>query len=81
MGFDTMIPGKRSFSRNEDAVTGLELIILLVAAILIVGYVGYGELSHGKNSGAQQKQGMIGKLPTFSRIPQAFPDFLRSTGR
>jgi hypothetical protein len=61
MGFDTMIPGTRSFSRNEDAVTGLELIILVVVAMLIVGYVGYGELSHGKNSGAQQKQGMIAK--------------------
>jgi hypothetical protein len=56
-----MIPGKRSFSRNEDAVTGLELVILVVVAMLIVGYVGYGELSHGKNSGAQQKQGLIAK--------------------
>jgi len=53
-----------SFSkRNEDAVTGLELVILLVAVILVIGYIGYGEFSHGKTPapGAlqKQKQGMI----------------------
>jgi hypothetical protein len=53
----------RQFLNCENAVTGLELVILLVAAVLIIGYLGYGELSHGKTPapGTQQKQkqGMI----------------------
>ena len=48
---------------NEHALTGLELVILLVVAVLVIGYLGYGEVSHGKTPpvGAQQKQkqGMI----------------------
>jgi hypothetical protein len=48
---------------NENALTGLEIVILLVVAVLIIGYLGYGEVSHGKTPpvGAQQKQkqGMI----------------------
>ncbi|PKL69457.1 MAG: hypothetical protein CVV30_07840 [Methanomicrobiales archaeon HGW-Methanomicrobiales-1] len=48
---------------NEHALTGLEIVILLVVAALVIGYLGYGELSHGKTPpvGAQQKpkQGMI----------------------
>jgi hypothetical protein len=48
---------------NENAVTGLGLILMLAAAILVIGYLGYGELSHSKTPvlGAQQKQkqGMI----------------------
>lgn len=48
---------------NEDALTGLEIIILLVVAVLVLGYVGYGEVSHGKTPPAgsqqQQKPGLI----------------------
>ena len=48
---------------NEHALTGLEIVILLVVAALVIGYLGYGEISHGKTPpvGAQQKpkQGMI----------------------
>jgi hypothetical protein len=48
---------------NENALTGLEIVIMLVVAVLVVGYLGYGEISHGKTPpvGAQQKQkeGMI----------------------
>jgi len=48
---------------NENALTGLEIVILLVVAVLVTGYLGYGEISHGKTPpvGAQQnpKQGMI----------------------
>jgi hypothetical protein len=47
----------------ENALTGLELVILLATALLLIGYMGYGELSHGKSTGAgvppKQKQGMI----------------------
>jgi hypothetical protein len=53
----------RAFPIHENALTGLEIIILLGAVILILGYLGYGELSHGKTppagTGYQQKQGMI----------------------
>jgi hypothetical protein len=44
--------------RNESAVTGLQLILLLAAVALVIGYLGYGELAHGKTSVpvAQQKQ-------------------------
>lgn len=48
---------------NENALTGLEIVILLVFAVLFVGYLGYGEISHGKTSPVgvqqQQKQGLI----------------------
>jgi hypothetical protein len=48
---------------NENALTGFEIVILLVVVVLFVGYLGYGEISHGKTPpvGAQQqqKQGMI----------------------
>jgi hypothetical protein len=48
---------------NENAFSGLELVILLVVGILIISYIGYGELSHTKlhAPGIQQtpKQGMI----------------------
>jgi hypothetical protein len=48
---------------NDHALTGLEIVILLVVAVLIIGYLGYGESSHGKTPplGVQQKQkqGMI----------------------
>jgi hypothetical protein len=55
---------RNSFSkRNENAVTGLELVILLVAAVLVIGYLGYGEFSHGKTPAPgvlqKQKQGII----------------------
>ncbi|MDO9550369.1 MAG: hypothetical protein Q7J03_05290 [Methanoregula sp.] len=48
---------------NENALTGLEIVILLVVAVLFIGYIGYGELSPGKIPPAgvqqQQKHGMI----------------------
>jgi hypothetical protein len=54
---------RKSFRNNEHAITGLEIVILLVAGMLIIGYLGYGELSHGKTpaTGTQpnQEQGMI----------------------
>lgn len=58
-----MIFHKGKLHENEHALTGLEIVILLVVAVLIIGYLGYGEISHGKTppAGAQQKQkqGMI----------------------
>ncbi|MEI7649001.1 MAG: hypothetical protein WCJ47_04745 [Methanomicrobiales archaeon] len=56
-----MIRHKGQLHGNENALTGLEIVIMLVVAVLIIGYLGYGELSHGKTPpvGAQQKQGMI----------------------
>ena len=58
-----MIRHKGQLHGNENALTGLEIVILLVVAVLIIGYLGYGEISHGKTPpvGAQQKQkqGMI----------------------
>jgi hypothetical protein len=58
-----MISQKKISRRNENAFSGLELIILLTAGIIIFGYIGYGELTHGKmaSPGAlqKQKQGMI----------------------
>ncbi len=54
---------RKPFRNNEPAITGLEIIILLVAGMLIIGYFVYGELSQGKtpDAGTQsdQKQGMI----------------------
>ncbi len=44
-------------------MTGLEIVILLVVAVLILGYIGYGEITHRKTPpvGAQQtpKKGLI----------------------
>jgi hypothetical protein len=48
---------------DENSVTVLGLILVLVAAILVIGYLGYEKVSHSKipAPGAQQKQkqGMI----------------------
>jgi len=58
-----MIRHREKLPGNEDALTGLEIVILLVVGALIIGYLGYGEFTHGKTPpmGAQQKQkqGMI----------------------
>jgi hypothetical protein len=53
-----MIQRKGKLFGNENALTGIEIVILLVVAVLVVGYIGYGEVSHGKTPpvGAQQKQ-------------------------
>jgi hypothetical protein len=47
--------------RNDNAVTGLEIIILLVIIVLVIGYIGSANSSYGKtNAGIQkQKKGMI----------------------
>ena len=44
--------------RNEPALTGLEIVILLVVLVLAVGYIGYGEL-FPDSSGTHGNQGMI----------------------
>ncbi len=48
---------------NDDALTGLEIVILLVIAVLVIGSLGYGELSYGKSplvsAQQKQKQGLI----------------------
>lgn len=56
-----MIVRKQRSLGNADAMTGLELVILLVAVLLLIGYLGYGEISHDTtlHPGARQKQGMI----------------------
>jgi hypothetical protein len=58
-----MIRHRGQLHGNEHALTGLEIVVMLVVAALIIGYLGYGEISHGKTPpvGAQQKQkqGMI----------------------
>ncbi|MDP3564136.1 MAG: hypothetical protein Q8R70_06560 [Methanoregula sp.] len=58
-----MIRHRVQFHGRDNALTGLEIVILLVIAVSIIGYVGYGESTHGKAppAGAQQKQkqGMI----------------------
>jgi hypothetical protein len=43
---------------NDNALTEIEIVILLVVAVMVIGYLGYGEISHGKTPpvGAQQKQ-------------------------
>lgn len=46
-------------ARNEHAFTGLEIVILLGVLVLVIGFIGYGELTRGTNPGAHQKQGMI----------------------
>jgi len=53
-----MVRHRGQLHGNEDALTGLEIVILLVVALLILGYIGYGEISHGNTPpvGAQQKQ-------------------------
>jgi hypothetical protein len=58
-----MVVRKDRCQRNENAVTGLELVILMVAGILLIGYIGYGVLSHDRITAQgimqKQKQGMI----------------------
>jgi hypothetical protein len=56
-----MIRNKGRLQSNEHALTGLELVILLVVAVVITGSIGYGEISHGKTppAGAQQRPGMV----------------------
>jgi hypothetical protein len=53
----------RHIRSNESAVTGLQLVLFLVVVALVIGYLGYGELSHGKTlfpgAGQNQKVGMI----------------------
>ena len=48
---------KRPLPRNEPALTGLEIVILLVLLILAIGYIGYGELFPG--TGTPKRQGML----------------------
>ena len=48
--------------RDDNAVTGLEIVILLAIVILVIGYIGYADSSYGKThvQGVQkQRQGMI----------------------
>jgi hypothetical protein len=58
-----MIIRTRLSHRNENAVTGLDLVILLVAVVLVIGYLGYWEVSPGNTPAPEalqkQKQGMI----------------------
>jgi hypothetical protein len=58
----------RESLRNENAVTGLELVILLVAVIVIIGYIGYWDVSHSSIPPPvalqKQKQGMISNAIT-----------------
>jgi hypothetical protein len=56
-----MIRNTGQLNGNEHALTGLEIVVLLVVAILIIGYLGYGEISHGKTPpvGTQQKQNRV----------------------
>ncbi len=53
-----MMRRKGHLSGTENALTGIEIVILLVVAVLVVGYIGYWEVSHGSTPpvGAQQKQ-------------------------
>lgn len=46
----------RPLPRNEPALTGLEIVILLALLLLAIGYIGYGELS---GNGTSRKQGML----------------------
>jgi hypothetical protein len=54
---------RKPIQGNENAFSGLEIVILLVVGLLIVSYLGYGELFHGKTSatgaGQNQKTGII----------------------
>jgi len=49
--------------RNDDALTGLEIVILLFVMMLVIGYLGYGEMSQGKtppvSAKQKQEQGLI----------------------
>ena len=58
-----MIQHGRQLPGNEHALTGLEIVILLVVAVSIVGYLGYGEITHGKtppiSAGQKPKEGLI----------------------
>lgn len=53
-----MIRHKGQLFGTENALTGIEIVILLVVAVLVVGYIGYWEVSHANTPpvGAQQKQ-------------------------
>jgi len=51
-----MIARRKPLYNNEHAITGLEIVILLVAGMLILGYLGYGELSHGKTPARARSQ-------------------------
>jgi hypothetical protein len=58
-----MVRHRGQLHGNEHALTGLEIVILLVVAVSVIGYLGYGELSHGKTppvgAGQKPKEGMI----------------------
>jgi hypothetical protein len=47
----------RPSPRNEPALTGLEIVILLVILVLVVGFIGYGQLFPGTST--PKKQGML----------------------
>jgi len=47
---------KRPLPRNEPALTGLEIVILLALLLLAIGYIGYGVLS---GDGTSKKQGIL----------------------
>jgi len=47
----------RPSPRNEPALTGLEIVILLVLLVLAIGFIGYGELFPGTST--PKRQGMI----------------------
>jgi hypothetical protein len=47
----------RPSPRNEPALTGLEIVILLVILVLVVGVIGYGELFPGTST--PKRQGML----------------------
>jgi hypothetical protein len=54
---------KRACPTHENAFTGLEIVILLATAVLILGFLGHAELSHNKTPATggkiQQKPGII----------------------
>lgn len=58
-----MIRPRAHSVNTENALTGFEIVILLIVAVLVVGYIGYGAIPHGKTTPVdakpQQKQGMI----------------------
>jgi hypothetical protein len=55
-----MVLHKGQLNEKENALTGLEIVILLVVAVMVIGYIGYLEISHGKTPPVGvQKQNMI----------------------
>lgn len=74
----------RPSPRNEPALTGLEIVILLVILIPAVGYIGYGELFPDK-SGTHENQGMLhNDIVATSNLlsnPGGPTGFLRSMAR